>query len=294
MNMRVNVPPAKMSPRRKATERIRWVRAVTVKRSIAGYDSPMQRKDVALRALEDASTFLKQQFRAVHTVTTKEDGTLVSAADHGSEERILRLLREHFPEDAILSEECGAMEGTSGYRWILDPLDGTHNFLAGIPLFGVLLALERGGGVIASFCVFPMFDEVFIAEKGKGATLNGERIRVSSAVSLEGSVFLADGNSNVDFRAILGDIQPLHANGCRFRYLGEGPFGMTRVALGTALIATLRHGKMWDIAAPALLVEEAGGRVTDIKGKPWRLEPHALLATNGPVHAQALALLAGS
>lgn len=252
----------------------------------------MQRKDVALQALKVASVFLKKQFRVAHRAETKDDGSLVSEADHGSEQRIMRALRTSFPDDAILSEESGETHGSSEYRWILDPLDGTHNFLAGIPLFGILLALEKKGKPIASFCVFPMFDEIFVAERGKGARLNGERIRVSSSGLLTGSMYLADGNSMVDFRAIIRDIQPLRAQGCRFRLLGEGPFGMTRVALGTALVATMRGGKVWDIAAPALLVEEAGGKVTDLAGKPWRLEPHALLATNGLVHDTVLPLLA--
>jgi myo-inositol-1(or 4)-monophosphatase len=254
----------------------------------------MQRQVTALRALKAASVFLRKKFRVVRSATTKADGTLVSEADHGSEKLIIRRLKKAFPADAILSEECGEISGSSGYRWILDPIDGTHNFLAGIPIFGILLALEKEGVVIQSFCVFPMFDEVFTAEKGNGAFLNGRRIHVSSATTLQGSVYLADGNSNQDFRAILRDIQPLHAKGCRFRYLGEGPFGMTRVALGAALAATLRSGKSWDIVAPALLVEEAGGRVTDLQGNRLGPEPCALLATNGIVHDTVLPLLAES
>ncbi len=253
----------------------------------------MQRKIVALKALTAASAFLRKKFRTVEHAEEKADGTLVSEADYGSERIIMSALRRAFPDDAILSEESGETRGSSGYRWILDPLDGTHNFLAGIPLFGILLALERAGEVTLSFCVFPVLGEVFTAEKGKGAFLSGKRIRVSRTTSLKGGIFLADGNSQFEFDSILGDIEPLHARGCRFRYLGEGPFGMTRVALGSALGATLR-GKAWDIAAPALLVEEAGGKVTDLHGKPWRLEPHPLLASNGLVHDTVLALLTSS
>ncbi len=252
----------------------------------------MQRKIVALQAMKAASVFLKKEFRNGHSGTKKTDGTLVSVADHGSEKRILSMLRKTFPEDAIFSEESGQTPGTSGYRWILDPLDGTHNFLAGIPIFGILLALQKNSETILSFCVFPMFDEYFVAEKGKGATLNGKRIRVSKATSLEDSVFLADGNRNLQFRETMKDIQAFQASGCRFRFLGEGPFGMTRIALGTALVAVLRFGKMWDIAAPALLVQEAGGKVTDMNGKALGTQPSELVATNGVLHKQALSMLA--
>jgi myo-inositol-1(or 4)-monophosphatase len=254
--------------------------------------SSMQRKIVALKALTAASAFLRKKFRTVEHAEEKADGTLVSEADHGSEKIILRELRKSFPDDAILSEESGETRGSSGYRWILDPLDGTHNFLASIPIFGILLALENRGTIIASFCAFPMFDEVFTAEKGKGAFLNGERIHVSSATELKGSVFLADGNSSQECEETLSDIRSLHARGSRFRMLGEGPFGMTRVALGSALIATMRLGKVWDIAAPALLVEEAGGKVTNLRGERWSLEPQPVLATNGLVHDTILPLLA--
>ncbi len=199
----------------------------------------MQRKTVVLRALKDASAFLKKKFHAGLIGTQKADGTLVSEADFGSEKRILDVLRKAFPDDAVLSEECGEIAGTSGYRWILDPLDGTHNFLAGIPIFGILLALEKGGKIILSFCVFPMTGEVFVAEKGKGAFLNGKRIHVSPAKTVANTVFLADGNSNVEFNAIMKDIAAFQAKGCKFRMLGEGPFGMTKVALGTAAAAIM-------------------------------------------------------
>ena len=251
----------------------------------------MQRKVVALRAVKEASVFLKKEFRRGHTGAEKADGTMVSAADHGSEKKILSILKRAFPDDAILSEESGKTSGTSGYRWILDPLDGTHNFLAGIPIFGILLALEKNGIVIFSVCLFPMFDECFVAEKGKGAFLNGRRIRVSKTKSLEGSVFLGDGNRTLQFRDTMKDIKAFQEEGCRFRFLGEGPFGMTRVALGTALVAVLRLGKIWDIAAPALLIEEAGGKVTDMDGKSLGKKESALVATNGILHAKALSIL---
>lgn len=251
----------------------------------------MQRKNVAILAVREASLFLKKEFRKGHTGTKKKDGTMVSAADHGSEKRILSMLRKSFPEDAILSEESGETAGTSGYRWILDPLDGTHNFLAGIPIFGILLALQKNGETIFSVCEFPIFDECFVAEKGKGAFLNGKRIRVSKAATLEGSIFLADGNRDLQFRETMRDIKKFQSAGCRFRFLGEGPFGMTRIALGAALVAVLRLGKIWDIAAPSLLVEEAGGKVTNMHGKPLGAKASALVATNGILHAKALSML---
>ncbi len=252
----------------------------------------MQRKTAALRALKAASAFLKTEFRVGHAGTKKADGTLVSAADDGSEERILRVLKRSFPEDAILSEECGSIEGNSGYRWILDPLDGTHNFLAGIPIFGILLAVEQKGIITMSIASFPMFDEVFFAEKGKGAFLNGKRIHVSRDSSLRGKMLLGDSNKDIELEAVMRDLAQASKNDYRFRFLGEGPFGLTRVALGTVPAAIVRSGKLWDLAGPALLVTEAGGRVTDLQGNAWDRKARPLLATNGLVHDTVLPLLA--
>ncbi len=251
----------------------------------------MNRTSTAVRAVTQASSFLKAQFRTVHKGIKKPDGTLVSAADHGAEKIVLSALKKAFPNDGILSEESREVPSKNGYRWILDPLDGTHNFLAGIPIFGTLLALEKDGEVIAASCVFPILDEIFVAEKGKGAFLNGKRIHVSRAKTLAGSVFLADGNRNLEFNTIVRDIRSFKSKGCRFRMLGEGPFGMTRVALGSVLTAVMRRVKIWDVAAPVLVVREAGGRVSDLKGGDWSLDSSALLATNGHIHKEALRLL---
>ena len=251
----------------------------------------MQRKAAALRAVKEASAFLKKQFCTGHAGSKKADGTLVSAADHGSDARIIKILRKAFPDDAILTEESGELAGSNDYRWIVDPLDGTHNFLAGIPLFGILLALEKAGEIILSVCAFPLIEELFVAEKGKGAFLNGKRIHVSKERSLHGGMFLADGNSELRMDAIFKDIRPFRDHGCRFRMLGEGPFCWSRVAMGTAIAAVMHRGKIWDVAAPALLVEEAGGKVTDFRGKPWDLPPQSLVVTNGILHKKVLNIL---
>jgi len=250
----------------------------------------MERKDAALQALATASAFLKSQFRFVQTGTPKSDGTMVSSADLGSEDQLFFVLRKAFPQDAILSEESGEISGTSGYRWIMDPLDGTHNFLASIPIFGILLALEYQGSIVLSGCVFPMIDEVWFAEKGKGTVLNGDPVQVSPAASVDGSVFFADGNKKLPLDVVCQDIRPFYNKGCRSRLLGESAFGMTRVACGTAVVATMRLCHPWDIAAPCLIVEEAGGRVTDFLGRPWTMESRSLVATNGLVHDAVLPL----
>ena len=136
----------------------------------------MNRTTVALNAVNSASRFLVQQFRNVREGVKKKDGTFISSADIGAEHILLSAIKKSFPGDGILSEESQEIQSKSGYRWLIDPLDGTHNFLSGLPLFGCLLALECNGKIIYSICSFPVLNEVFVAEKGKGVLYNGKKV----------------------------------------------------------------------------------------------------------------------
>lgn len=249
----------------------------------------MQRKAVAIEAVREAAAFLRRSFGAVRKGTPKADGSLVSVADHGSDERIVKALRRAFPDDGILSEERAEISGTSGYRWLLDPLDGTHNFLAGLPLFGIVLALEKEGSPVLSVLMFPLLDELFVAEAGKGARKNGKRIHVSQIAALKETMVLVDGSTKVVAGAVARDAKALLAGDNRFRFLGNGAFSLTRVATGSVPAAVLQTGKPWDIVAPSLLVTEAGGRVTAFStpGVPEQ----GLLASNGLVHDEVLSRL---
>lgn len=250
----------------------------------------MHRTSLSLRAVKLAAEFLKTQFQRGLRGKKKPDGTLVSDADYGSEKIILSMLNRAFPKDGILSEESAEQASQNGYRWILDPLDGTHNFLHGLPLFGTLLALEWRGKVIFSICAFPMINEFFVAEKGKGASLNGKPIRVSTATTLRGGMCFIDGNKKLPLKRIFTDIEGVVSSGCRWRMCGSSEFAMTRIARGDALISLSRFGTPWDNAAPAFLVEEAGGKVTDSSGKPWTIHSKNLIVSNRRVHRAALKL----
>lgn len=251
----------------------------------------MTRRQLAIRTVQQVACFLEKQYGAVRTADVKKDGTLVTSADLGAQHLLLHAIQKHFPLDGILSEECPEIKTKNGYRWILDPLDGTHNFLGGIPLFGTLVGLQCKGEMILGLCDFPITKEFFVAEKGKGAHCNGQPIHISRKTVLRGNFFLSDGNSQGDRTKILSVLKRFYRLGCRVRVLGSSAFCMTRVAMGSAAAATLSRGKPWDIAAPALIVEEAGGRVTEPSGKKWRLDSLELVATNGRVHKQCLELI---
>ncbi len=256
------------------------------------------RKSLAYSAVFKAGTRLLQIFeeKDKKSISSQEKGYLdfVSEADKEAEKIIIAEIKMHFPKDGILSEESTEVEPEkrTNYRWIVDPLDGTHNFLVGFKEWGVLLALAKRSRIIYGICYFPALGEIFTAEKGKGAFCNGKKIKVSKATDLRGQMFCSDGTLRKKPKEILGDIERFCGAGCRLRVYGSSPYAFTRVALGQALIATNRMGKSWDIAAPALIVEEAGGKITDKEGNPWSVDSENLIVTNGNelVHKQALEL----
>ena len=253
------------------------------------------RKSLAYSVVFKAGARLLQIFeekdKGFFSIREKESLDFVSEFDKQAEKIIISEIHLHFPDDGILSEESPESEGKIKFRWIVDPLDGTHNFLAGFREWGVLLALEKKGEIIYGICYFPALKEIFVAEKGEGAFLNGEKIKVSNANKFKGQMFCSDGILRKKPKEILKDIERFCGVGCRLRVYGSSPYSFTRVAMGQAVVATNRLGKSWDIAAPTLLVEEAGGKVTDEKGNPWRLDSECLIAANGLLHEKSLALL---
>jgi myo-inositol-1(or 4)-monophosphatase len=219
----------------------------------------------------------------------KGDYDLVTEADRASERLIVERLESHFPTHAIVAEEGGGQEGSSEYRWYVDPLDGTTNFAHGFPMFNVTLGLERSGELIAGVIFDPIHDELFTAEKGGGACLNGRRIQVSTVAAVE-SCLAATGfpsrkrheNVNVHFFYQLA----MQSHGVR--RAGAAALDLAYVACGR-LDAFWEFGlHPWDMAAGVLLIREAGGTCSDMHGGPLNLRGPHILADNGALHGPIL------
>jgi myo-inositol-1(or 4)-monophosphatase len=218
---------------------------------------------------------------------------LVTETDRASERLIVERLRSHFPSHGIVAEEGGGHESSSEYRWYVDPLDGTTNFAHGFPVFNVTLALERAGELIAGVIVDPMRNEVFSAERGSGAYLNHRRIHVSAAARLEDAL-AATGfpsrrrhqNVNVHFFYQLSMLT--HG----VRRPGAAALDLAYVACGRLDLFWEFSLNPWDVAAGILLVQEAGGTVTDMHGGPVDLRGKHILADNTLVHAETVGLFA--
>jgi myo-inositol-1(or 4)-monophosphatase len=215
----------------------------------------------------------------------KGDYDLVTEADRASERLIVERLRQHFPTHAVVAEEGGGQEGSSDYRWYVDPLDGTTNFAHGFPMFNVTLALEHAGELIAGVIYHPIHEEMFTAEAGGGAYLNNLPIHVSKAARIDDAL-VATGfpsrkrheNVNVHFYYQMA----MMSHGVR--RAGAAALDLAYVACGR-LDAFWEFGlNPWDMAAGVLLVREAGGTVSDMHGGPFSLRGPHMLADNGTLH----------
>ena len=249
--------------------------------------------EAAVQIARESGALLSEYLAQRIGFELKGDFDLVTEADKASEKLVIRRLTELFPDHGIVAEEGGGHESASRYRWYVDPLDGTTNFAHSFPIFNVTMGLERDGEIIAGVIYDPNRDEMFAAEKGAGATLNGKPIHVSSAARLEDSL-VATGfpsrkrhlNVNIHFYHQLA----MATHGVRRG--GSAAIDLAYVACGR-LEAFWEFGlNPWDLAAGTLLVTEAGGRSTDMKGHPHRVHDSHLLVDNGLIHDEILDLFA--
>ena len=244
----------------------------------------------AIAAAQAAGDLLLARVGRFGAVRLKSAKDPVTEADAAAERCIRRLLHRQFPRIGFLGEEGGAAEGPDG-RWIVDPLDGTIGFVAGLPVFSVLIALERRGTLESSVTYIPRLGESFVAERGRGAWLNGRRIAVSRRRRLaETIVALWHDDSVWGNRSLRERIAALALQVRNVQTFGAG-FALASVAAGRLDGYWEQSAKAWDIAAGALLVQEAGGTVTDGSGRPLDLNQSTILAANGHLHRRPLAAL---
>lgn len=245
-------------------------------------------------AAKEAGELLKRSFEAKggYGVKYKEHKEPVSMVDYASNDLLIRHISRNFPSHIILSEESDHASETKiddQPTWVIDPLDGTSNFIAGIPIFGLTIAFVENREIKLGIIYDPMHDEMFVAEKGKGAWLNGKRIHVSTRDVIRGAMLFAGrGYRTQDHRRHGKIIYALEKATTYFRRLGCASVMLASVAAGRADSVILTGNKPWDTFAGILLVKEAGGRVTDYCGKKWTLTSPDLTATNGSIHQKII------
>ncbi len=254
-------------------------------------------KETLINATEAGAAVLKHYFNRKDLRITNKEGinNLVTEADHAAEKAIMDTIKEKFPDHFILSEEAGELSSASEYKWIIDPIDGTVNYAHGIPICCVSIGLEHRGKVIMGAVFNPLLNEFYFAEKGKGAVLNGDPIHVSDKSKVMDAAVVTG------FPYVYLDIPngPLEIfsrfirKGVPVRRLGSAAMDLCWVAAGR-FDAFFEHKlNPWDSAAGFLIVEEAGGRVTDFEGKDYSLYQERIVATNGLVHDEMIQWIKG-
>lgn len=246
--------------------------------------------DCAIRA----GRIVKAAFGRRQVVSYKSEVDLVTAVDRDAERLIVEALTAAYPDHGIIAEESPSRIGAGEYRWYVDPLDGTTNFAHGYPQFAVSIALEHGGEIVVGVVHDPVHDETFTATRRGGARLNGAPIAVSAVEtlgrSLVGSGFPYDLRQRVDFYLAYWREALLRAQGVR--RAGSAALDLCAVACGRLDAFWEWRLHAWDVAAGALIVEEAGGRVSDLAGGPDWLTGGQIAASNGRVHEELLRMMA--
>jgi myo-inositol-1(or 4)-monophosphatase len=254
------------------------------------------RRETLIAAVNAGAHQLKSFFNKKFTISHKEGvNNLVTEADFASDRAIRSIIRNAFPEDGIVSEESSEKEADSQYKWIIDPIDGTVNFANGIPLCCVSIGLEYNGSMLMGAVYNPLMEEFYFAEKDKGATLNGSKISVSSKSRLITSC-LVTGFPYTYLEQEYGPIEvfaKLIRKGIPVRRLGSAAMDLCWVAAGRFDGFYEHELHAWDSAAGFLIVEEAGGKVTNLKGGAYSPYQPGLIATNGKIHDELIKVIAG-
>jgi myo-inositol-1(or 4)-monophosphatase len=260
-----------------------------------------KQKKVAILAAKKAGLALLKQFNNFDRgkVKLKSAHEIVTQSDLGAEKIILAEIKKNFSEDSVLSEEAGMKKGKSEYLWLVDPLDGSTNFSIHNPLWAVSIGLAYKKELVFSIILAPFMNELYIAEKGKGAylykyfkfTAKGEKIKVSKINSGKVINIYCHGSQIKDMKRAIKYYSYQKLNGLDSRQLGSASLELAFVANGRAESIFIPGANLWDVAAGVLLVREAGGKVTDATGKEWNLNSYDMLASNGKTHKELLSVI---
>jgi myo-inositol-1(or 4)-monophosphatase len=248
-------------------------------------------KPTLIKATEAGAQVLRDYFRGDFKISNKEGvNNLVTEADHASEHAIFETIKKEFPDHFILSEEAGEIFMDSSYKWIIDPIDGTVNFAHGLPICCVSIGLEQDGEMLMGAVYNPFFNEFYFAQKGYGASLNDRRIQVSDQTEvLKSCLVTGFPYSYLDHpNGPLEVFSRLIRKGVPVRRLGSAAMDLCWVADGRFDGFYEHKLQAWDSAAGYLIVEEAGGRVSDFSGNKYSPYQPRIVASNAKIHDELL------
>ena len=252
--------------------------------------------NVMIKACRKASKTLIRDFGEIEKlqVSIKGPGDFVTASDKKVEKILIDELQKARPNYSILSEEVGEINNDESFKWIIDPIDGTANFMHGIPHFAISIGLEHNKEIICGIIYDPIKDEMFLAEKGNGSYLNNQRMRVSSRSKLKDCIIFTGGpkRESKDIDLALAEYKNFSSKiHIPIRKLGSASLDIAYVAAGRCDGFFQRNLKYWDIAAGIVLVKEAGGFVTDFNGENEYIKNKTILVTNAKINKEMIEVL---
>jgi len=261
-------------------------------------------KEFINEALLKSGQVLMKYFGKLDEYSVKQDqSNIVTKADIESEQTIIELINNKYPTHNIIAEESGFVDNQSEYTWIVDPLDGTSNYAAGIPWFGSMIALVKNGKIIISGAYLPVYKEMYIAELGKGCTKNGVAVTVSSESEMQNILiaYSLDFSENIDkIKKEVGPLVSIVQNSRNIRSTNS-VIDACYVADGRLGACVYRTAKIWDVAATGLIIEEAGGIATDIISNKFDykvdkenfLQDYSFVAGNKKIHSKIISYING-
>ena len=247
--------------------------------------------NTAIKAAKAAGKISKEERNNIHKIKPKIDASLVTEVDILCENEIKRIISRKYPDHGFICEEEGVNNQDADYVWVIDPLDGTHNYIFGSPIFGVSIALAYKKKFIAGVAYFPVLNQLFTGEKGRGSFLNGKKLEVSNRNLSESAVSLSSGDIKRGPERFLNIANNIIQKSFDVRMIGSATYNISHVATKRFDVMVSGSCKIWDAAAGSVIVEEAGGLVTDFEGKPITIDSKNCLATNKINHKKILDLL---
>ncbi len=246
--------------------------------------------EVAVEAALEAGGMLRENFGQALTIERKMDSSLVTNLDKEAERIVLAKLKGAYPFYSILAEESGA-SGNNEYTWVIDPLDGTHNYIRGYSMYGVSIGLVHKGDFVAGVIYLPESDELYSAQKGQGAFKNGNRIFVSKTEDLSQSSLLYDSGLHTAAGLKLSILKEISTHFFNVRMFGASTRNLTYLAEGKADLLVEFDEKPWDFAAGAIILTEAGGELTTHNGDKVTIESRSYVAGNGILNLKVRSLV---
>jgi fructose-1,6-bisphosphatase/inositol monophosphatase family enzyme len=242
--------------------------------------------DTAISAAKEAGDFLLDNFGKVYNVESKGDRNLVTELDKKAEAMIRNRIEDKFPNHGILGEEDGKKDIESDYLWIIDPLDGTHNYIRKINIFGVSIGIVHKNKFVGGVVYMPNDNELYWAETGSGAYKNDKKIFVSSCDKLKESSIAFDSSIRYSPKVMLGVLGDLSKEVFNIRMFGSSVRTLTYVAEGILDCSVEFHDRPWDFSGSVAIIEEAGGKLTDLRKAPLTYKTIGYVASNENIHNQ--------